>query len=216
MFIILVVHECAEERDRLSRILRGEHFDVVIAPDDASGLKMFYETRPDLVLMSEESTSLPAEVLGVWIREAGGIPFIVFGKRDDRVKWLGLGADAYLSEPSSTLVLVARVRSLLRNHKRHLDHNAKSSSPDLPNDLTSTENRLLSCLQSGEGKSFSYSQLLIGVWGNKEVTLDTLHYYMRRLQRKIGSNAIVLLRGIGYRFSRNGMAGNFLIGQHEG
>jgi DNA-binding response OmpR family regulator len=91
----------------------------------------------------------------------------------------------------------------LRRHKKHQDHNAKSSPADPPNGLTSTENRLLFCLESGQGRLFSYSQLLTGVWGGKEVSLNTLHYYVRRLRGKIGGT-IVQVRGIGYRFSGNG------------
>jgi DNA-binding response OmpR family regulator len=213
---ILIVHECAEERDSLVRILLGERFNVVTATDGVSGLKTFYEVRPDLVIMSDELASLPEEDLCARIRQANGVPIIVLGNMDDRVKWLALGADAYLMMPVSASVLIARVRSLLRRHKKHQDHNAKSSPTDLPSDLTSTENRLLFCLQSGQGKLFSYSQLLTGVWGGKGVSLDTLHYYVRRLQRKIGNSLIVQLRGIGYRFSGNGNGADSYTGGTKG
>ena len=200
MFTILVVHECAEERDGLVRILLGDGFKVVTAPDGASGLRMFYEARPDLVIMSEALPSLPAEDLCTRIRGADGVPIIVLGKADDRVRWLTIGADAYLIVPVSSSVLIARVRSLLRRYNRKRTHDGKSSQADPPDDLTSTENQLLFCLQSGEGKLFSYSHLLTGVWGGKGISLDTLHYYVRRLQQKVGSGIIVQLRGIGYRF----------------
>jgi len=201
---ILIVHECAEERDSLVRILLGERFNVVTATDGVSGLKKFYEARPELAIMSEGLTSLSAEDLCTRIREADGVPIIVLGTGDDRVKWLALGADAYLMMPVSASVLIARVRSLLRRHKKQQDHDAKSSPADPPDDLTSTENRLLFCLQSSQGRLLSYSKLLTGVWGGEGVSLDTLHYYVRRLQRKVGSGFIVQLKGIGYRFSGNG------------
>lgn len=201
---ILVVHECAEERDSLAHILLGESFNILTAVDVASGLKTFYEARPELMIMSEGLTSLPAEDLCTRIRETDDVPIIVLGKKskeDDRVRWLTLGADAYLILPVGSSVLIARVRSLLRRYKRKQAHNGKSSTEDPPDDLTSTENRLLFCLQSGKGRLFSYSELLTRVWGGKGISADTLHYYVRRLQQKIGKGIIVQLRGIGYRFS---------------
>ena len=211
---ILVVHECAEERDGLVRILLGEGFKVVTAPDGAIGLKMFYDARPELVIMSEALPALPAEDLCTRIRGADGVPIIVLGKADDRVRWLTLGADAYLIVPVSSSVLIARVRSLLRRYKRKRTHDGKSSPIDPPNDLTTTENRLLFCLQSGEGRLLPYSHLLTAVWGNKGVSLDTLYYYVRRLQQKVGSGTIVLLRGIGCRFSGNGETAGSLVNRN--
>jgi DNA-binding response OmpR family regulator len=216
---ILVVHECAEERDSLAHILLEAGFNVVTAPDGAGGLKTFYEARPELVIMSERLTSLPAEDLCTRIREADGVPIVVLGKgskEDDSVKWLALGADVYLIAPVSASVLIARVRSLLRRYKKQHDRDGKSSPIDPPNNLTSTENRLLFCLQSGEGRLFSYSQLLTGVWGGKGVGLDTLHYYVRQLQRKVGNGIIVQLRGIGYRFSGNGNGADSYAGGTKG
>jgi DNA-binding response OmpR family regulator len=208
---ILVAHECAEERDNVARILLGEGFSVVTAPNVAAGMKSFYEARPDLLIMSEGLTSLSAEDLCTRIREADGVPIIVLGKGnkgDERVKWLALGADAYLVVPVSASVLIARVRSLLRRYKNRQSHDGKSSPNHPPDDLTSTENRLLFCLQSGEGRLFSYSQLLAEVWGGKRISLDTLHYYMRRLQQKVGSGLIVQLRGIGYWLLQNEIGRN--------
>lgn len=215
MSTILVIHECSEERDSLVHILRGEDFNVVIARDGGNGMKTFYETRPEVVIMSETLPSLPAEDLCARVREADGVPIIVLGKKDDRVKWLTFGADAYLEMPVSAPVLIARVRSLLRRYKKQQNYVAKSSPTGPSDDLTSTENRLLFCLQSGGGRLFSYSQLLTGVWGGKGVSLDTLHYYVRRLQRKLSDGTIVLLRGIGCRFSGNGGSADFLLRSHE-
>ena len=200
---ILVIHECAEERDELARILLGAGFNVVTAADGAGGLKTFYEARPELVNMSEGLTSLSAEDLCTRIREADGVPIAVLGRGSkgvDSVKWLALGADAYLVVPVSAQVLIARMRSLLRRYKSRHDRDGKSSPTDPPNNLTSTENHPLFCLQSGEGRLLPYSQPLTGVWGGKGVSLDTLHYYVRRLQQKVGSGIIVQLRDIGYRF----------------
>jgi len=125
------------------------------------------------------------------------------------------GADAYLMMPASASVLIARVRSLLRRYKKQQNRDDKSSPTNPPNDLTSTENRLLFCLESGQGRLFSYSQLLTGVWAGKEVSLDTLHYYVRRLRGKIGG-IIVQVRGIGYRFSGNGHGADSYTGGTKG
>jgi len=131
------------------------------------------------------------------------------------VEILELGADAYMTKPPSLSELVARVHALLRRKPR-CHPPGDNPGPDIENHLsdggndsdglTPTEYRLASCLILNKGRLLGYSQLISEVWGGKEVSLNTLHFYMRRLRRKLGNGGIFMLRGVGYSFSEDGGA----------
>ena len=183
--------------------MAAEGFEVITASDSASGLQKFYETCPGLVIMAGELTSVNNQELCSRLREVTEVPIIVLGKGDEMVRMLELGADAYLVTPVSTAILIARVRSLLRRCQEREFREDEPLSPQSFPSLTSTEIRIMNCLLRNRGRVVFYPQLVTEVWGNRTVNLDTLHYYVRRLQRKVANGAISQLRGIGYCFCTN-------------
>lgn len=204
MLRILLIHSCAGERQQLASILVAEGFEVITASDSASGLRKLHEALPWLVIMDEELTPLNNQELCSRIREVTEAPIIVLGKEEERARMLALGADAYLVTPVCAGVLIARVHSLLRCYKGLMFWNDESFPVWLFDSLTSTESRVLSCLVLNKGRVVSYPQLVTEVWGGQAVSLDNLHFYVRRLQQKIANGAISQLRGVGYRLSLNG------------
>ncbi len=151
------------------------------------------------------------------IRQASYLPIIVVGSEEEAAEMLELGADAYITKPPNLSELVARVHSLLRR-KRKDDppgDNPESHIKDcLPkegkglNGLSRTEFRLASCLILNKGRLLGYRQLLAEVWGGKTVTIDTLHFYMRRLRQKLANGGIFMVRGVGYCFLDAGKCGS--------
>jgi two-component system response regulator ArlR len=67
--------------------------------------------------------------------------------------------------------------------------------------LSPTECRLSAYLISNEGRLLDYTRIITEVWGNKTVNLDTLHFYIRRLRRKLANFNIFNMRGVGYGLS---------------
>ena len=139
---------------------------------------------------------------------------MVMGPAEEARDTLELGADTYISRPPSDVELAAKVRSLLRRKKRYdpPGDNPKleieshlSKGEDGSNRPTGTEFRLTSCLMLNKGRLLDYPRLISEVWGGKEVSLDTLHFYMRRLRQKLANVSISELRGVGYCFK--GLAG---------
>ena len=184
--------------------LVDEGFEVIAAPDSASGLKKLHEALPWLVIMDEELTPVNNQELCSRIRQVTEVPIIALGKEEERARMLVLGADAYLATPVCAGVLIARVHSLLRSYKGLMFWNDESFPVWLFASLTSTESRVLSCLVLNKGRVVSYPQLVTKVWEGKAISLDTVHFYVRRLQQKIANGAISQLRGVGYRLSLNG------------
>lgn len=189
-------------------------YKVDRAVDYPSGLKKLYEEYPDLIIVSNELPMANDEDPYLRIRQASYLPIIVLGsQKEEAAEMLELGADAYVTKPPSLNELVARVRVLLRrkpksgppggnNRLPFKDYFDRGDNGNGSDGLTSTEFRLASCLVLNKGRLLDYSKLISEVWGGKEVSLDTLHFYVRRLRHKLLQHYtpchIVNSRGVGY------------------
>ena len=195
-------------------------YEVVRTTDALDGLQKLYETYPDVIIVATGLPAVKGEDAYIRIRQASYLPMIVLGNPEDAVESLESGADAFLTKPPSLHELVARVRSLL---KRKTGFDTRKDNPgqnmgnmgNTGNDppllggngsayFTATEFRLASCLVFNQDRLLDYSQLIGEVWAGKEVTLDTLHFYMRRLRKKLQAffpNPVNIInyRGVGYR-----------------
>ena len=149
------------------------------------------------------------------IRRAGNrVRVLIVTARDavaDRVAGLDAGADDYLTKPFSLDELGARMRALLRrdigresNVLRHgdlaLDPTAHVvTQAGRPVDVSAREFALLAALLERPGAALSKAQLeeRIYPWGD-EVESNAVEVHVHNLRKKLGSETIRTLRGIGY------------------
>lgn len=141
-------------------------------------------------------------------------PVIILTARDDvrsRVGGLDAGADDYVVKPFDLDELAARMRSVLRRRGGRaeplLEHGGIRLNPvthevvcrDEPVSLSAREYAVLEALMQRPGAVLSRSQLedrLYG-WGG-EIESNAIEVYIHALRRKLGSEAIRTLRGVGY------------------
>jgi len=213
---ILVIENDEAVVARVAAALEGAGFNVLTATNAVVGLRKIYESHPDVIIMATEILVADGEDSYLQIRLATYLPIIVLGNSEDEVEVLEFGADAFMAKPPDLTELVARVKWLLRRKPRlesrkgnpglgELD--MKNGPPQRDNGskyLSATEYRLASCLLLNGGRLLEYSRLISEVWAGKEVGLDTLHFYMRRLRKKLQAffpNPIKIInyRGVGYR-----------------
>lgn len=142
------------------------------------------------------------------------IPLIFLTAKDDEddiVMGLNLGADDYVTKPFSTKELIARVnRIILRNQKLNIIK-CKDISFDLDKmevyhqdelvELSSLELKILHLLFINIGKVVRRSTILdkIWEWTGNDVDDHSVTVYMQRIRRKLHSDIIVTIKGIGYR-----------------
>ena len=186
---------------------------MIRATDTLDGLKKLYEANPDLVILARGLPMVNREDPCLRIRQASYLPLLILGSDDEAAEMLELGADAYMAKPLSLHELVARVHALLRrkpkygppgsSRKLEISHRLPRAEQKAEG-LTRTEFRLASCLILNKDRLLGYPRLISEVWGGKEVSLDTLHFYVRRLRSKLGNIGIWGLRGIGYCLSGEG------------
>jgi len=142
------------------------------------------------------------------------VPVIVISARDrldDRIGGLDAGADDYLVKPFSVDELRARLRARLRRgvepSRELLELGELSIDPDAmtvsragePLRLPRREMALLIELARQPGRVFTRDYLEQALYGwNDDVESNALEVHVHHLRRKIGSEAIKTVRGVGY------------------
>ncbi len=146
-------------------------------------------------------------------------PVIFLTARDsinDRVEGLDLGANDYLIKPFSLEELSARVRTQLRRQQSNtgqqlsfanlrLDPHAKTLMKDKEViNLTSKEFQILYKLMQKPDHVITRDQLeeSLYAWGD-EIESNAIEVFIYQLRKKIGSQYIKTIRGLGYRMSQN-------------
>ena len=143
------------------------------------------------------------------------LPVIVLTARNetvDTVKGFEVGADDYVTKPFRFEELLARVRARLRDQGTteqtvldagpvSLDLRRRTASVDGRTvDLSAREFALAETLFRHPGQVLSREQLLSMVWGyDFEPESNIVDVYVGYLRRKLGSDRIETVRGMGYR-----------------
>lgn len=150
-----------------------------------------------------------------WLRGRGdNTPVLVLTARDgpgDRVKGLDFGADDYVVKPFDLDEVAARLRALVRRaHGRArplvqhgglvLDPAARSVTLDeAPVVLTGREFELLQLLLDNAGRVLTRRALEEQLYNWEEaVESNALEVHVHHLRRKLGTDLIRTVRGVGY------------------
>lgn len=212
---MLVVEDDPDLNRQLVRALEDAGYAVDAAFDGEEG-HFLGETEPydavvlDLGLPKMDGVS----VLERWRREERTFPVLILTARDrwsEKVAGFDAGADDYLTKPFHTEELLARLRALLRRAAGHvtstlevgdLTVDTKGSRAFVDGDpikLTSHEFRVLSYLAHHKDEVISRSELTEHIYDQDfDRDSNTIEVFIGRLRKKIGSDRIETIRGLGY------------------
>ena len=217
---VLVVDDDLALAEMLGIVLRGEGFEPVFCSDGSEALRVFRESRPDIVLLDLMLPGKDGVDVCRLIRAESGTPIVMLTAKSDTVDvvvGLEAGADDYIVKPFKPKELVARVRARMRRSEdsapaelRIADliidvagHSVRQGELNLS--LTPLEFDLLLCLARKPGQVFTREALLEEVWGYRH-SADTrlVNVHVQRLRAKIEHdperpNIVLTVRGVGYK-----------------
>lgn len=227
---ILLVDDEAELTQTLTQILSLEGYEIDVAEDGKTGLKLAQEKEYDLLIldwMLPHQSGL--EICQQLRRQGIKTPVLFLTAKDtidDRVLGLDAGADDYLVKPFELRELLARVRALLRrpamSETNIASKRIKIADLELDMDnqlayrqdriikLSEKEIKLLHYLMLNHNKLLTHEQIYQHLWeDNEQPSSNVVAALVRLLRRKIElkneTTLIHTIYGKGYWF---GVANN--------
>lgn len=213
----------AEDEPRITAFLekglRSHGFTTTVASDGCTAAKMADDDAFDLLILD---LGLPKKSGWQVLEELRGqgqqLPIILltaYKDEQDVVAGLEAGADDYITKPFRIGELVARMRVQLRKNrapsvreemvlkvgKLSLDLHARQLCvDDRPVELSTRELLMAETFLRHPGQVMTREQLLNRVWGyDYDPGSNIVDVYVGYLRKKLGSQAIETVRGMGYR-----------------
>jgi two-component system response regulator QseB len=199
----------------LQRGLQQAGFTVDAAVDGVAAEAALRAARFDLLLLD---LGLPKKnglaVLKSLRQRGDSTPVIILTARDEvasRIEGLNAGADDYIVKPYDLDEVVARMRSVSRRHlgrgQSAIEHGTLRIDPiersvqkdGAPVVLSAHEYAVLEALLQRPGAVLSRAQLEDRLYGfSDSIGSNAVEVYVHGLRRKLGTETIRTLRGVGY------------------
>lgn len=222
---ILLVEDESHVVSFIRKGLTEEGFEVSVALDGGTGLRMFHGGTFDVIILDIMLPDITGLEVCKAIREQDKLTPILFltalGTAENVAIGLDSGADDYLVKPFKFIELVARIRTLLRRMELTTgmevkeEHIFRAGDLEMNDDtkavtrggreisLTSTEYRLLHFLLRNKGRVVSRMDILEDVWGvNFDMGTNVVDVYVNYLRKKMDNGfdekLIHTVIGMGY------------------
>ncbi|MDO1584897.1 response regulator transcription factor [Rhizobium oryzicola] len=214
------------EDDRLfARILQSSLIQNSYRVDwfetEAIAIQAIAETHYDLGIFDVSLYRTSGLDLVRKLRSAGNhLPVLMlstFCRSQDRTEGLDSGADDYLAKPFDMAEFQARIRALLRRQRHAVDEPLRSGDVELHTDamivrrndriirLTLKEFLTLRILMERSGRYVSKADIEYAIYDvDTLVESNAIEVTIYTLRKKLGSDFIRSIRGVGYTVERTG------------
>lgn len=194
--LVLVVDDNAEVRQYVAQLLGGD-YDVRQAADGKEGLDAALKTVPDLIVCDvmmpvmdglEMCRRVKAETA------TSHVPVILLtsnAQENQRAEGYDCGADAYITKPFSSKVLLSRVRNLLENRKR-LKYVYASGADDETRDAADPDSRFMADFGQVVRERMSDSSLSVETISSA-LGLSRVQMY-RKVKQLTGQSPVEIIR----------------------
>jgi DNA-binding response OmpR family regulator len=213
----------AEDNPRITAFLetglQAHGFTTLVAKNGREASRMAQSEDFDLLILDLGLPDLDGLAVLRELRGRGEyLPIIVLTARDgvdDTVAGLEGGADDYITKPFRFEVLLARIRVQLRNrHLPRVKEDTMLRVGDIALDLLTRQVWVGDAIVELSAREFilvetfvrhpmqvmSREQLLNRIWGyDYEPGSNIVDVYVGHLRKKLGSDRIETVRGVGYR-----------------
>lgn len=220
---ILIADDNKQITSILSEYAKKNGYQPVLAFDGDQALSLFYQEKPDVVLLDVMMPKQDGFSVCKEIRLNSNVPIIMVtarGEDYEKIMGLEIGADDYIVKPFSPNEVMARIQAIMRRidleerlEKKVEVGNLKinfNTYKVLINQeelsLTKKEFEILWTLASNPNMVFSREKLLDAVWGydyyGDSRTVDS---HIKRLRSKVDQFDhkkwnITTIWGVGYKF----------------
>lgn len=224
---VLVIGDDPSVAEAVRRVVVQQNGTGVVVADGRSGLRNFFEERPDLVVLDIGQPGRDGWEVLERIRDLSEVPVLVLTTHDveeERERGRAGGADDLLAKPFGAQELGVRVQALLRRGRAastgapqpavYRDGNLEVDWParEVRVDgevvgLTKLEFQLLQTFVRHPGQALSTQQLLEQVWNDPfGIGPERVKFTVLRLRRKLGwqderKDVLEAIRGYGYRYT---------------
>ena len=221
---ILVVDDDPAVRNLIQRFLLKQNYQVESAEDGKTGMSMFEQFNPDLVILDVNLPDVIGFNLCQEMQSRSGVFVLLLTSRTDegdKICGFAKGADDYLTKPFGLGELEVRVAAILRRQrvvtnaeqqrlifdKLTIDSMRREvmiNSEPIP--LTALEFDLLYFLASHPARVWRRSELIQEVWDYEYVgDQRVVDVHIGQIRKKIEidptqSTLIHTIRGVGYKF----------------
>ena len=220
---ILIIEYEVKVSEVIKAYLEKEGYKVYCTTKGYEGLNLFNKMDFQLIILDLMLPDIDWEEVCMIIRKISTVHIFMLTEKvelSDKIKWLNIGVDEYLTKPLSPRELTARVNALFRrvdlnkitmlsydNGKFKIDKEKRSvqvKGKDII--LTPNEFDILYILAANEGKVLSREQLIQNLYGIDFEGCDrTIDAHIKNLRKKIEYDSkipqyIITVFKVGYKF----------------
>ncbi len=220
---ILVVDDDPAIRNLVSRYLSQKDYQLEVAQDGDTALKVFEQFNPDLVILDLNLPDTTGLALCREMQSRTNVLVLMLTSEQNSQKGFIEGADDFVTKPFDLEVLTLRIKALL---KRQRPMSGLERPSLIYGDLIIDPNRrevylkgelvtlsalefdLLYCLASKPGHAWERKELLQQVWGYQDESSEgvrVIDVHIGQIRKKIepdpkNPSFIHTVRSVGYRF----------------
>ncbi|MCM1518001.1 MAG: response regulator transcription factor [Pseudoflavonifractor sp.] len=216
---ILLVEDDSTLAFIIEDALTREGFEVTTAGNGEAGLRVFEQTKPDIVVADVMMPRMDGFEMVRLIRlRSADVPVLFLTARtalDDVVRGFGIGANDYIRKPFQIAELVVRIKALLRRRSVSVEETVaeiggftldfgtqRLTINGERRDLSHTEAVILDELFRHPNEVVEARTLMYRIWQNDDyINLNRLHGFIYKLRKYLSHSQLDILnvRGIGYK-----------------
>lgn len=213
---ILLVEDETIIRENIASMLKFFFKDVYTAMDGYDGLDKYEAYLPDIVMTDLKMPNMGGfELLEELKKLSSNSYTIIVSAHTDTdflIKAIHDGVDRYITKPVTEDELFKAFEAFFKKIDKQLPQIVllnESTKIDFDNSelikndevihLNKKEINLLKLLCKDFKKIISYEEIEHQVWGSKSMSLSAIRSVVRDLRKKLGSEYVVNISGLGYR-----------------
>ncbi len=215
---ILLVEDEPDLTRQLSTALKEAGYTVDAADDGEEGHFLGDTESYDAVILDLGLPTIDGiTILERWRRDGRTMPVLILTARDrwsEKVAGFDAGADDYVTKPFKMEEVLARLRALIRRSSGHASPEITCGPITLDTrsgkvlvegnavKLTAQEYKILSYLIHHRNKIISRTELTEHIYAQDfDRDSNTIEVFIGRLRKKLATDMIQTVRGLGYRMS---------------